>query len=402
MKPLRQIPIGRVLLGLVLSALLVDGGLRLIEATPLWRVLPVAQPILGQPDRDLGFDFTPGISGVWPLEHRARVRINTLALRDVERTMLKPPGSYRIGLLGDSMVESLQVSYPATFGALAEHELRAQGYRVELINLAISGPDPIRQLLRLEKHGYPLSLDLVVANSSLTSFANDLLRDDSENVGYVGDGAGHLVRGYGFRQRFSQRQADTRLGQWALATLRKTPLLRVLYLRGKGSWREILGLPTIGPPLASARLVSETVTPSCQTATQVIKSYLPLWLDHKPAPVWSATAKFLDEFADSTRAHGVAVIYAIRDIPLTPAECGPAAESRAQLIAAIAAEFKRRDMRFVDWSSTVAELAGDDLQRLQGFGVNRGRGHLNYDGHRAWAAALIKILDLEQANRPAS
>jgi hypothetical protein len=29
---------------------------------------------------------------------------------------------------------------------------------------------------------------------------------------------------------------------------------------------------------------------------------------------------------------------------------------------------------------------------LHGFGLHRGAGHLNFDGHRAWARALLDLL----------
>ena len=161
--------LGRFLFGAMLALLVVDLGLRLIEVTPLWRILPVVQPILGQPDKDFGFESTPGGRGIWTTEHRARLQLNSLGLRDVERDLAKPAGTFRIGLLGDSMVEAAQVSQQATFGAIAERRLRADGYNIELINLAIAGPNPIRQLWRLERRGYPLNLDLVIANSAASA-----------------------------------------------------------------------------------------------------------------------------------------------------------------------------------------------------------------------------------------
>jgi hypothetical protein len=66
------------------------------------------------------------------------------------------------------------------------------------------------------------------------------------------------------------------------------------------------------------------------------------------------------------------------------------------LISTMAAEFNHRGMMFVDWSARVAEVAGGrDLRLLQGFGLHRGAGHLNYDGHRAWASALTNVLKAE-------
>src|SRR5262245_56190740 len=122
----------RFLFGGMLALLVVDFGLRLIEATPLWRILPVVQLILGQPDKDFGFESTPGGRGIWTTERRARLQLNSLGLRDVERDLAKPAGTFRIGLLGDSMVEGAQVSKQATFGAVDEQGLGADGYTLVL------------------------------------------------------------------------------------------------------------------------------------------------------------------------------------------------------------------------------------------------------------------------------
>jgi hypothetical protein len=60
------------------------------------------------------------------------------------------------------------------------------------------GPGPIGQLWQLERRGYPLSLDLVLANSAASSFISGMLLDDSENPAYVQVGYGQLAVGYGF------------------------------------------------------------------------------------------------------------------------------------------------------------------------------------------------------------
>jgi len=392
--------IGQLLVGAILSLAVVDCGLRIIEGTPLWRVFPVVEPILGHPDSEIGFDSTPGAKGVWPIEHRSFVRINSLGLRDVERQRAKPAGSLRVGLLGDSMVEATQVSQEATFGTLAEGRLRAEGYNIELLNLAVAGPNPIRQLLRLEKRGYALNLDWVVANSSGASFVSGLLLDDSQNPAYADAGDGRLVRGYAFRQRLSQRYADYPLGHLFVALYQHSPLFRLLYLHMKKPWPELLGLPAAQ---ATPRPVPAAATSACDAAMAMLEPHVGLWRDHRPARAWAATMQFLDDFAASTRSHGVQVLYAVRDIPVSPLDCPLADGRRAELLSAMAAEFARRGMRFVDWSDAVAEnLQGRDMRQLHGFGVQRGQGHLNYDGHRVWATTLVNALRSELLGGAAS
>jgi hypothetical protein len=393
--------IGRFLLGGILALLVVEVGLRVIEATPLWRILPVVQPIPGQPDKDFGFESTPGARGIWTTEHRARLQINSLGLRDVERELAKPAGTLRVGLLGDSMVEGAQVSQEANFGALAERRLRAEGYKVELINLAIAGPSPIRQLWRLERRGYPLNLDLVLANSAAGSFLSGALLDDSENPAYVPTANGQLTLGYGFRQRLSHRHAEGLPGRLFVALYQSSPVVRMLYLRSKEPWSVLLGLPSVAsaaqrPALAAPTPAADAARVACERATAALAPMIDLWGDHRPELLWAATARFLDDLAQSARSHGVRVVYAIRDIPLPPADC-PAASVRADLLVHMQHEFTSRGIRLIDWSAAVAEVVGGaaHVPQLHGFGIHTGAGHLNYDGHRAWAIALIDVLRRE-------
>jgi hypothetical protein len=58
---------------------------------------------------------------------------------------------------------------------------------------------------------------------------------------------------------------------------------------------------------------------------------LDLWREHRPDLLWAATAWFLDDLAQSTRTHGVRILYKVRDIPLPPLDC-PAASVRADLL----------------------------------------------------------------------
>ena len=401
--------IGRFLLGGILALLVVDGGLQVIEMTPLWRILPVVQPIPGQPDKDFGFESTPGARGIWTTEHRSRLQINSLGLRDVERELAKPAGTLRIGLLGDSMVEGAQVSQEANFGALAERRLRAEGYKVELINLAIAGPSPIRQLWRLERRGYPLNLDAVLANSAAGSFLSGALLDDSENPAYVPTGNGQLAIGYGFRQRFSQRHADDLLGWLFVALYQDSPVFRMLYFRTKQPLSMLLGLPASPPGgkravTASSMPTSDAARMACGQASAALEPLISLWRDHRPELLWAATARFLDDLAESARVHSVRLLYAIRDIPLSPADCPQATSARANLLLDMDDQFARRGIRLIDWSAAISEIAGGPtgVPQLHGFGIHKGAGHLNFDGHRAWADALINVLRRDLPARAAA
>jgi hypothetical protein len=291
------------------------------------------------------------------------------------------------------MVEAMQVSQEATFGTIAEHRLVSEGYKIELINLAIAGPSPLRQLVRLEKRGYALNLDLVLASSASGSFWSGALRDDSQNPGYVEAGDGRLVRGYAFRQRFLQRHAGDLLGRSFVALYQHSPLFRMLYLRGREPSQLFRVPATQTASSSTAPIAAPDAAALCSAAATALEPHIGLWMEHQPAREWAATAQFLDELSQSTAAHGVTVLYAVRDIPLPPSNCPSVDTRRTELISVMEAEFRGRGMTFVDWSTSVAAAAGRrDLEWLHGFGVQRGGGHLNYDGHRAWAIALADLL----------
>src|SRR5262249_3105228 len=181
-----------------------------------------------------------------------------------ERDLAKPAGTLRIGLLGDSMVEAAQVSQQATFGAIAERRLRADGYNIELINLAIAGPNPIRQLWRLERRGYPLNLDLVIANSAASSFLSGKLLDDSENPAYVHTGNGRTAAGFALAERFSKGHAADLMGRLFVALYQNWPVFRMLYLPSTEPWSVLLGLPPAQP--VSQRSIMGMPPPASEAA----------------------------------------------------------------------------------------------------------------------------------------
>src|SRR5438552_2622971 len=57
----------------------------------------------------------PGHSGCYAREGRSCYTINAEGWRDVAHELAKPPGVYRIAVLGDSYVEALQVELEQTF-----------------------------------------------------------------------------------------------------------------------------------------------------------------------------------------------------------------------------------------------------------------------------------------------
>jgi len=98
------------------------------------------------------------------IETRARVRTNRDGLRDVERSREKPTGVTRVLVLGDSLIEGLQVDLAETMPKQLERFLMRDlpGRRIDVINAGVSGSSGPYALDYLEKDGLAYDPDLVV------------------------------------------------------------------------------------------------------------------------------------------------------------------------------------------------------------------------------------------------
>jgi hypothetical protein len=111
-----------------------------------------------------GFFHRPGATGwIQTSEFTSHVEINSRGLRDREVQIPKPPGTFRILLLGDSFVEGSQVALEATVASRLQEELRTAGSRsVEVVNAGNAGFGTAQELLFLENDGPQYDPNLVV------------------------------------------------------------------------------------------------------------------------------------------------------------------------------------------------------------------------------------------------
>lgn len=117
-------------------------------------------------DRHCGARLKPQ-ARFWHLaEGRAFVTINRDGLRDREHEIVKPAGTFRIAVLGDSFAEALQVDREAAFWAVLERELAScpelEGRTVEVINFGVSDYGTTQELQMLRHYVKPYSPDLVL------------------------------------------------------------------------------------------------------------------------------------------------------------------------------------------------------------------------------------------------
>ncbi len=95
---------------------------------------------------------------------------NRLGFRDVDHEVAKPPGVYRIVVIGDSIAAGLKVDrFEDTLPAILGERLNALGLKTEVISLAVSGYNTQQEVETLREKGLRYRPDLVLLAYSLSS-----------------------------------------------------------------------------------------------------------------------------------------------------------------------------------------------------------------------------------------
>lgn len=117
-------------------------------------------------DEFTGTRLEPGHQFVFQSEGFSSNIINSQGLRDREHALLKPAGTFRIAVLGDSFSEAFQVAQENTFWCILERELQSMpeftSQTVEVINFGVSGFGTIQEWQMLEHYVGDYSPDLVL------------------------------------------------------------------------------------------------------------------------------------------------------------------------------------------------------------------------------------------------
>lgn len=121
-------------------------------------------------------------------EFRHRFTTNSQGFRgQTEYALVKPPGMFRVIVLGDSVTLGHGVEDGETFAAVAQRELE-RSRSVEVINMGVSGFGTAEELIQLQQTGLSYQPDLVV----LAYFPNDPYNNIVSKLFSVVDG--RLVR----------------------------------------------------------------------------------------------------------------------------------------------------------------------------------------------------------------
>lgn len=149
-------------------------------------ILPArSAPRLAAPRRRIGLVFG---------EVDNYIAINREGYRDIDHPLAKPPGTYRILLLGDSMSEGVEVALQDLYWKRLESLLPQcaafSNRRIEVVSLAVNGYGTAQEYLTLREHGLKYRPDLVL----LAFFTGNDFTDNVETLGHHRDRPYFMLR----------------------------------------------------------------------------------------------------------------------------------------------------------------------------------------------------------------
>jgi hypothetical protein len=385
---LRNVAYG--LLGLAAAILTMETVMQLIERTPLWRVLPVSEISAYSSDPFTGYRHRANAQGYWLKENRAPIRISSLGLRDRERPAA-PNGAPRTVVVGDSIIEALQVEQPQTAVAISEAIVSARIPGAEVVNLGLAGSTPPVEVARLQTLGSDLRPDLAIVFLSMTEFFGPAANDDSMFTAYRSDANGEMHLSYGFRSTRGYKFRNSAGGMIFYWLLDHSAVARILNSR-----------KNVGIFAEFVQAQQTFATASQQSAGCDVSSFnnaLTLWRDNEPKNPGAVLTALIRDLAQIQLERGFRVIVAARGIPFG---CPATPESRRRLVDIMKARLATSNIQMVDFEGVIADRFGHEgMRKLHGFDATLGRGHLNYQGNQAYGELLASTIESALMSHPA-
>lgn len=374
-----------------LALALVSLGISLLLAEALLRWVGHPHPQWNKLDPLVGWRPRPGITGWYSGSVDSSVAINHQGYRDIDHALIKPPGTFRILLLGDSMSEGMEVALQDLYWKRLETTLpqcpALGGRRVEVISLAVNGYGTAQEYLTLRERGLTYRPDLVL----LAVFTGN---DFTDNVGALGrhrdrpyfvlrDGNLVLQHTAGMAPDFASRQRFEELKLRLLDPIRIVQLFRAAQRR----LQALLRYGNVDPNrIEQPGLDSRVFAP-------------PSTADWEQA--WAVTEALINAIAESARSDGAA--FAMTTLT-NPFQVLPDVAARERF----AAELGEPDLTYPDrrLANFAAANSFPDAMLVQVMGAyaaehhvalhgsDRGQpiGHWNALGHRVAAEALSRRL----------
>jgi hypothetical protein len=378
------------LLGLAAAVLTMELVTQLIERTPLWRVLPVSEISAYSSDPFTGYRHRANAEGYWLKENRARIRISSLGLRDRERPA-SPGNARRTVVIGDSIIEALQVEQSQTAVAISETIVSSRIRDAEVVNLDLAGATPPVEVARLQTLGTNLKPDLAIVFVSMIEFLNRGVTDDSMFAAYRIDSDGEARLSYRFRSTAGYRFRNSTAGILFYWLLDHSAVVRIVNSR-----------KNVGLFAEFAQAQQQTLMAPSQTLSSCddtpFNNGLALWRDNEPKAAGAVLKAFIRDPSRIQAEGKFPIIVAARAIPFG---CPSTPENRRSLADVMKARLAASNIQMVDFEGIVVDRFGQDgMYKLHGFETKLGRGHLNYHGNRVYGEILAGVIDSALASQP--
>jgi len=110
-------------------------------------------------DPYLRYELVPGANS-------GNISVNSGGFRGPEYPIAKPPGTFRILMLGDSETLSIMLTYPETLSSQLEALLNSNSPKrhYEVLNFGVEGYNTLQELELLKKKGLKYDPDLIILN----------------------------------------------------------------------------------------------------------------------------------------------------------------------------------------------------------------------------------------------
>ena len=378
----------------------------LLMAEVALRAVGYSYPVFYVPDEELGYALRPGAEGVYRREGTAFVRINSDGLRDREHAREKPPGTFRVAVVGDSYAEALQVEQPSAFWSVMERELsgcpRFAGRSVEVINFGVSGYGTAQELITIRRKVWQYSPDLVLLAFTTNNDVTDNLRalKKTDEIPYFVRRDGRLVTDDSFRRAPAFRARTTRLaraGAWLRDHSRVIQLFHQAQFALRTSLRALRERKAEGQPAAGGGQppAGDAAAPGEELGIDNLVYREPR--DATWEEAWAVTEELLAAVGEEVRAHGSELL--VVTLSNGP-QVFPDREARAAFLrrvgaadlfypeARVRAAGEREGFAVLNLAPALQRYADEHKAHLHGAGPLLGSGHWNELGHRV-AGELI-------------
>ncbi|MCI4680447.1 hypothetical protein K9U39_18970 [Rhodoblastus acidophilus] len=154
---------------------------------------------------ELGYAGRPYAHGIQSNEGVSEIALNSHGFHDVEHSRAKPPGVFRLMVVGNSYTMAIQVAlkdgYVAQLGDALKECPALAGRQIETINLGVDGYTIHQQYLLLRDYGLSLKPDFVLLQTNSFVVPGDL--DPTRNL------SPRLERGPDGKTRIDYAYKDT-------------------------------------------------------------------------------------------------------------------------------------------------------------------------------------------------